>query len=311
MNIYEDFKNSNRKNNVLSLFDGISVAQISINNMLGDNYNYYASEIDKNAIRITQHHFPNTIQLGDVRSIDADKLPRIDLMIWGSPCQDLSIANKNRLGLNGEKSSLFYEALRIFKKVQPKYFVMENVASMPDADRDFISKELGVEPLCIDSSILSPALRKRYYWTNIPQDGPIAKLNFAPLKKSLENGYTDRIRSTAILTRPISKTNAGLLRYLKKSFGQVVWTNKKFAKLSKATKIKKIENGEVEFDKVARLMTKAELCRMQGVPDNYCDIVSYHHAHHCIGNSFTLPVIQNILQGNRIIGEGFSSFIKE
>ena len=285
--------------NVLSLFDGISVAQLALSQLGIKVENYYASEIDENAIRVTHHHFPDTVQLGDVRSINASKLPQIDLLIFGSPCQDMSSINKNRKGLSGEKSSLFHEAVRILNEVKEKnpsvYFLMENVASMSASDRDIISEILGVKPIKINSEEYAPAKRNRYYWTNIPQDKSIKKKNYTPLKYYLESGYTERVRANCITTRPVSLTKKGLLRYLKKSFGQVVWTDEDFCKLPSKKKIEMIENDEVKPNEIARLMTKVELCRMQGFPDDYVDILNYNDAHHAIGNAFTLPVIKNIL----------------
>lgn len=155
---------------VLSLFDGISVAQQALKE-LGYDVEYYASEIDKYAIQITQKNHPNTLQLGDVKNIidyyATDLLP-IDLLIGGSPCQDLSIAKKNREGLKGSRSGLFWEYVRILKEVKPKYFVLENVASMPKEAKDTITEALGVEPIMINASLVSAQNRKRLFWTNIP-----------------------------------------------------------------------------------------------------------------------------------------------
>ena len=158
--------------NVLSLFDGISCGQLALQRA-GIQYNkYYASEIKKIAIQCTQENFPDTIQLGDVTKLDLCKLDKIDLLIGGSPCQDLSIANVankgNREGLNGEKSSLFYEYVRILKQIKPKYFLLENVSNMKEEDKNLISKILGVEPIKINSNLVSYQNRSRYYWTNIP-----------------------------------------------------------------------------------------------------------------------------------------------
>ena len=147
--------------NVLSLFDGMSCGQIALNRA-GIKYDkYYASEIKPHAIKVTQHNYPDTIQLGDVRNIKGSDLPKIDLLIGGSPCQDLSIANKNQTGLKGNKSSLFYEYVRLLKECKPKWFLLENVASMCDFDRDIISKELAVYPVLICSSLVSAQERKR------------------------------------------------------------------------------------------------------------------------------------------------------
>jgi DNA (cytosine-5)-methyltransferase 3A len=149
--------------NVLSLFDGISCGQIALNKANIPYNNYFASEIDKNAIKVTQHHYPNTIQLGDVTKIEFIA-SKIDLLIGGSPCQSFSSAG-NRNGFDG-KSGLFWEYVRVLKEVNPTYFLLENVV-MKKEWKDIITNELGVEPIVINSSLVSAQNRKRLYWTNI------------------------------------------------------------------------------------------------------------------------------------------------
>ena len=160
--------------NVLSLFDGISCGQVALERAGIPIRNYYASEIEENCIKITQKNHPETIQLGDVRSIDLLKFTQIpsneyviDLLIGGSPCQDLSIAG-TRQGLDGSRSCLFWEYVRALKIVKPKWFLFENVASMKKEDKDIITNALGVEPIMINSALVSAQTRKRLYWTNIP-----------------------------------------------------------------------------------------------------------------------------------------------
>ena len=151
--------------NVLSLFDGISIAQQSLKELNIPVEKYYASEIDKYAISITQKNFPNTIQLGDIKNIKGEDFTNIDLIIGGSPCQDLSIAKKNRKGLKGNRSSLFYEFVRLVKEVKPRYFILENVNSMPKEDKETITKELfGIEPIMINAALVSAQNRKRLFW---------------------------------------------------------------------------------------------------------------------------------------------------
>ena len=155
--------------NVLSLFDGISCSQVALDRAKIEVDNYYASEIDKYAIQITQKNYPNTIQLGDVKEIDFTQfIGEIDLIIGGSPCQDLSIAKADRKGLNGSRSGLFFKFVEAIETIKPKYFLLENVASMRKEDRNKITEILGVEPIMINSALLSAQQRKRYYWTNIP-----------------------------------------------------------------------------------------------------------------------------------------------
>lgn len=157
--------------NIVSLFDGISCARVALDRAGIPVKTYYASEIDKNAIAISQKNYPDIVRLGDVRHITHIDEP-IYLLIGGSPCQDLSIAKKDRKGLAGDRSSLFYEYVRILKLLKPKYFILENVASMPKADKDIITKELGVEPVLFNASLVSAQCRKRLFWTNIQFDLP-------------------------------------------------------------------------------------------------------------------------------------------
>lgn len=150
--------------NVLSLFDGISCGQVALQRAGIKYNNYFASEIEEFSIKVTQHHFPKTIQLGDAVKIKGSDLPEIDLLIGGSPCQSFSKIGKQE-GFDG-KSGLFYEFLRILNEVKPKYFLLENVL-MSKENEYIITKELGIAPIMIDSALVSAQRRKRLYWTNI------------------------------------------------------------------------------------------------------------------------------------------------
>jgi DNA-cytosine methyltransferase len=152
---------------VLSLFDGISVGQYSLKRAGIPVKTYYSSEVDPYAIKVCQSNFPNTKQIGDVRHVTGKNLPKIDLLIGGSPCQDLSIAGHGK-GLKGKKSGLFYEYIRLLRELKPRYFLLENVASLPASERDKITKLLGVKPIVINSNRLSAQNRNRIYWTSIP-----------------------------------------------------------------------------------------------------------------------------------------------
>lgn len=153
---------------VVSLFDGISCARVALERAGYIVDDYFSSEIEPNAIKVAMKNFPDTIQCGDVKDLCGNCFGRIDLLIGGSPCQDLSIAKKDRKGLGGERSGLFWEYVRLLRKIQPKWFVLENVASMPKADKEVITKELGVEPVLFDASLVSAQSRRRLFWTNIP-----------------------------------------------------------------------------------------------------------------------------------------------
>lgn len=154
--------------NVLSLFDGMSCGQIALNK-LGIKYDkYFAAEIDKYAMQVTQHNFPDTVQLGDVQFVTKETFGthKIDLLIGGSPCQGFSFAGK-QLNFEDPRSVLFFEFVRLLKELKPKYFLLENV-KMKRESQDIISKYLGCEPIEINSSLVSAQTRKRLYWTNIP-----------------------------------------------------------------------------------------------------------------------------------------------
>jgi DNA (cytosine-5)-methyltransferase 3A len=178
-----------KKINVLSLFDGMSCGQQALDRLGIQVENYYASEIDKYAIQITQKNYPNTIQIGSVIDVKASQLPKIDLLIGGSPCQNLSFAGKMN-GLSTKEnieiytlehylelkeqgfqfdgqSYLFWEYMRLLKEVQPKYFLLENVV-MSKKWKDIFSQAIGCQPVLINSSLVSAQTRKRLYWTNIP-----------------------------------------------------------------------------------------------------------------------------------------------
>ena len=152
--------------NVLSLFDGMSCGQQALKELGIRVDNYYASEIDKYAIEIAKKNFPNTIHVGDVTELKGANLPQIDLLMGGSPCQGFSFAGK-QLNFNDPRSALFFEFVRLFKECKPKYFLLENVR-MKKEYQDVITEQLGVEPIMINSSLLSAQNRVRLYWTNIP-----------------------------------------------------------------------------------------------------------------------------------------------
>jgi len=184
--------------NVLSIFDGMSGAQLALNKLGVEVNKYYASEIDKFAIAVTQHNFPDTVQLGDVTKIEADTLPKIDLLIGGSPCQGFSFAGK-QLNFKDERSKLFFEFVRLLKELKPEYFLLENVR-MKQEYQDVITSFLGVEPILINSSLLSAQNRKRLYWTNIknvaqPEDkGLVIKdiIDKAASEKAVKNTPRNR-----------------------------------------------------------------------------------------------------------------------
>ena len=160
---------------VLSLFDGMSCGQIALDQLGIPVEKYYASEIDKYAIKVTQANYPNTIQVGDVCNLNAEDYKDVDLIQAGSPCQGFSFAGK-QLAFDDPRSALFFEFIRLLKAIKPKYFLLENVR-MKKEFLQVMSQQVsvcypeipfGIEPIFINSSLLSAQSRQRYYWTNIP-----------------------------------------------------------------------------------------------------------------------------------------------
>lgn len=194
--------------NVLSLFDGMSCGQIALNK-LGIKYeNYFASEIDKYAIEITQKNFPGTQQLGSVVDVKGEDLPKIDLLMGGSPCQGFSFAGK-QLNFDDDRSKLFFEFVRLLKEVKPKYFLLENV-KMKKESQEIITHYLGVEPIEICSSLVSGQTRKRLYWTNI-----------ALQKGDLFDGYKSGItqpKDKEVLLRDILEDSVDKKYYCSETF---------------------------------------------------------------------------------------------
>lgn len=164
--------------NVLSLFDGMSCGQIALERCGIKVNKYFASEIKPHAIKVTKHNYPNTVHIGDVTKVKYEngilhtdngdfEVGQIDLLIGGSPCQNLSAMNKKQDGLDGDKSKLFWEYVRILREVNPSHFLLENVGSAPKGDLIIITNTLGVDGVRINSSLVSAQMRDRIYWTNI------------------------------------------------------------------------------------------------------------------------------------------------
>lgn len=290
--------------NVLSLFDGIAVTRLALDRAGIPVNKYYVSEIDIYARTVAVLNHPEIIQLGDVKNIRAEQMEPIDLLIGGSPCQDLSSLGKGA-GLEGERSGLFYEYLRILNEVKPKYFVLENVASMPIKERDVISGLLGVEPIMINSSTVSAQCRKRLYWTNIPEIiQPKDKGIY--LQDILIDGFADRKKAHTILTNQLPETLGGLTRYLNKATGQVAFREQYFAELDKETKIARFYNMQrvssaltpnknYSKNAVFRHLNVNELEALQTLPKDYTACISKSQRYKCLGNSFTCDVIAHIL----------------
>ena len=271
--------------NILSLFDGMSCGQIALNRA-GIKYDaYYASEIDDKAIKVAKHNYPNTIHIGDVTKVNTSTLPKIDLLIGGSPCQSFSTAG-NGAGFNG-KSGLFWEYARILKEVKPTYFLLENV-KMKKEWRDIISNELGVEPIEINSKLVSAQNRPRLYWTNIPNISQPTNTNTL-MKNILE---TNADKKYALQPAKID-------RILNSERGRGFFYDGTQDKCGTVIAFyhKQPTDGVYVDLGFKRRLTPVEYERLQTVPDNYTNIVADWQRYKMIGNGWTVDVIAHILKG--------------
>jgi len=287
--------------NVLSLFDGMSCGQIALERARIKVNNYYASEIDKHAIKVTMANYPNTKQLGSVtewRTWDID-WSSIGLLIGGSPCQGFSFAGK---GLNFEdpRSKLFFvyvEILNHIRTFNPAVkFMLENV-KMKKESLSIISEFLGVGPVLICSSKLTPQKRKRWYWTNIskieqPKD---LELTFSSI---LETGIEDE--SLYLTDEQIErgrKKHAAQTYKTGTKMGKVSFptdTSKKAKTLTKVNVIASRETNHVLDNGRIRILTRTEREKLQGVPIGYTNPVSKTQASSMLGNGWTVDIIAHI-----------------
>ena len=250
---------------VLSLFDGISCGRVALERAGIPVETYYASEIDKYAMSVAQAMYPDTIQIGDVCKIDFTQyIGKVDMIIGGSPCQDLSIAKQNRQGLQGERSRLFWEYIKALTIIKPKYFLLENVASMKNEDRDAITAVLrGIYPetecIMINSALVSAQQRKRYYWTNWHVEQPEDKGIL--LKDILETGCADREKSRAIISS-IGRTTER--EHFAKNQGQLAFEPVGAAMRTREDengKFKRLEvNGQEKSNAITSVQTDSMVC---------------------------------------------------
>ena len=304
--------------NILSLCDGMSCGQIALERASIKVDNYFASEIDKNSIKVTQTNYPNTIQIGDMTLIDEDflkTLPKIDLVLSGTPCRDVSKAttingspnwknmHKFGIGLEGKHSKLFYNFVDILNWIKNNNnkevkFLFENVDMKKD-DKDEISKSLGVKPVFIDSADFSAQNRRRYYWTNI-HVGNIEDRCEDVLKDIILNAeevdekfwYNDRGfefhgEDKSVCATLIMKGHDMIKRVTSQNFKSPTLTSCRGGNLQK----KVYQNGK------CRKLTPLEYERLQTVPEGYTSCVSDSQRYNMLGDGWTIKVIEHILKG--------------
>lgn len=292
--------------NVLSLFDGMSCGQIAFDKLGikfdGVQNKYFASEIKKIGIKVTQHNYPNTIQIGDVTKVSYQDgylytesgtfKVEIDMIIGGSPCQDFSLLKVNGKGLDGDKSKLFYEYLRLLKEIKPKYFLLENV-KMKKQSYEQLNGYLGVIGVYINSNLVSYQNRPRYYWTNISEIKPPKdkNINFQDYINSFgEDLQQFKVNKTPSRLRMWSNGNG------KSGFGScanITNSNKIFCVTRKQDRCP--NSGLIEYLDFCRFLSRRELEQAQTVPLGYTDCVTYNQAQDLLGDGWTVDVIKHIL----------------
>ena len=323
--------------NVLSLFDGMSCGQLALQKA-GIHYDkYFASEIDKYAIKVSSENFPNMFHLGDVTQVKAENLPKIDLLIGGSPCQGFSFAGK-QLNFSDPRSALFFEYVRLLKELKPKYFLLENVV-MKKEFQAVITEHLGVEPIKINSSLLSAQSRNRLYWTNIPilpiekkeiylkdiLEDKVDKKYF--LTEKLVQGFLDKKSSWKNSFTPLTKEDKSKCltsRYFKQAASDPYLLEKpiRIGNLNNGGQGDRIYSDEAKsvclsalgggrgaktglyfVEQGIRRLTPLECKRLQTVPDDYKMNVSDTQAYKMLGNGWTVDVVAHIFKELKDKGE--------
>lgn len=311
--------------NVLSLFDGISCGMVAIERVGIKVNKYYASEIDKTAINISRHNYPSIIQLGDICKIDEvtlNTLPKIDLILAGSPCQNLSRGGNGK-GLKGEESKLFFEFVRILNWIKENnnskvLFLLENV-EMKKIWKDEMSKYLGVDPLLINSKLMTAQNRPRLYWTNIkgvaiPDDKNIClkdillPCNMNSLIKHedilVDITYNENeLNLINVINGEVRVSQATKLGYIVAEDGDGI--NLSFPKSKtrrgrvvkqKSSTLDRQCNVCVYYDGILRKLNITELERLQTLPDNYTKVESHSKRKAAIGNGWSVDIIAHILK---------------
>ena len=288
---------------VLSLFDGISCGAVALERA-GFTFNtdsndrnrvdrYVAYEIDESAIKISKNHYTQIEQCGSVVGADFTQYKGFDLLIGGSPCQNLCCMG-DRKGLHGEQSKLFFEYVRALKEVKPKWFLLENNASMSKENREIITNIIGVEPIMIDSIDFSAQHRKRLYWTNIwiekyePKRSILLKDIVEPVSNKQKYNITDIIhkyKSTEYNNRKIQKNISNKIKTLD-DVSSCIGTCVSYSNNTGLI----IRYGNEYYN-----ITPLEAERLQTLPDNYTQGLSDNKRFYAIGNGWTVDVIAYIL----------------
>lgn len=288
--------------NILSLFDGLAGGRIALERVGIPVENYYASEIDLYAQSIARKNYPDIKFIGDVNFINwEDYIGKVDMIIGGSPCTNLSCCG-NRTGLEGDASKLFFKMVEAIEVIKPKYYFLENVASMTDENRDIMTSYMKVEPILIDSALLSSQQRKRYYWFN--WDAPMPEIKHISVEDILDYTYTVPCKRTDVtwsredLTEKSDKLeqigyfgngSQGLRIYSIKGKGNTLGTGGS----NQEKYLIPLQDGNI-----IRQLTTLELERQQTLPDNYTKMLGIpdRERRKMIGNGWTIEVIAHLFK---------------
>jgi DNA (cytosine-5)-methyltransferase 3A len=273
--------------NVLSLFDGISCGQLALERAGITVDNYFASEIKQHAIKATQHNYPKTVQLGSVLGVKSEQLPKIDLLIGGSPCKGISRLNKNQEGLKHPESILFWEYVRILRDVSPRYFLLENTHGNREAT-ETITETLGVSPISINSKLVSAQNRPRYYWTNIPD------VKQPPDKGITTEDVFDYSGQLVDECRIKWITSKSGIRSVSKGYTRINPYPK--SGCLTANGHKKWNENYLFKDGEYRYLSQNELEKLQTLPVGFTSMLTYNEAYDCIGDGWTVDVIAHIFK---------------
>lgn len=290
--------------NTLSLFDGTSAGRLALDRAEIEVDNYFASEVDKHAIQVANHNYPDTPQLGDINNYKTWDLPKIGLMMGGSPCQDLTrIKGKDGKGLYGDKSKLFFKYVECLHRFKPEYFLLENVM-MNQESNDMITAILGVDPVEINSSHFSAQDRPRLYWTNIDFDRELP-INTTVFKDVMDHDVDDKYFYDDDFEKfnGIEKRMVGSLhRYYPN--GKVKFTettSRVYNPEFKMACLTAVSGGHQEkkvfVDGRARKVTPLEYERLQTMPDGWTSSVSTSQRYKMLGNGWTCDAVAWILRG--------------
>ena len=287
--------------NVLSLFDGISCSRVALENLNITVENYFASEIDKHCINVSKKNYPDIIHLGDINKINLEELPKIDLLIGGSPCQDISHAFSGK-GLLGSRSSLFHKFVAIKNKLDPKFFILENVKSKWRYEMD---KAIGVEGLEVNSKFFSAQSRPRIYWSNIKFIEPRNE-NFKNIIDILQDDVEDKyflkkeVQKRLSLSYQRRNSRSGKIEKIITASREDIRDNERQRRIysvygKSPTILARSDTTKILTKNGIRKLTPLECERLQCLPDNYTDCLSDTQRYKAVGNGFTVNVISDIL----------------